>query len=206
MKKRSITKFKLDPKKPPKTDWRAFDAMSDEKRHRAALSDPDCPPASEARLARAPRQGRPSAPNGHCKRPGCRGASARRVACFRLPVSWRSGSGVRRVAQHAPRWHRASHRSATVKQQFASSCGRGAPPTPEPAAAPVGHPPSRSASLLYEAFVSQHFFDCDREIAHSLARCMVNSVCNGGCHRYSCQLAKTLDAQRARFFIEATNE
>ena len=55
MKKRSITRFKLDPKKLPKTDWRTFDAMSDEERHRAALSDPDCPPASEARLARARR-------------------------------------------------------------------------------------------------------------------------------------------------------
>jgi hypothetical protein len=142
MKKRSITRFKLDPKKPPKTDWRAFDAMSDEERHRAALSDPNCPPASEAQLARAPRaggasvaqeaeldagrvrgtisppnrdcarlgtrrapprQGRPGAPNGHCKRPGCGGASARRAACFRLPVRWRSSSGVSRVAQHAPR-------------------------------------------------------------------------------------------------------
>jgi len=55
MKKRSITKFKLDPKRPPKTDWRAFDAMSEGKRHRAALSDPDCPPASAAQLARARR-------------------------------------------------------------------------------------------------------------------------------------------------------
>jgi putative transcriptional regulator len=55
MKKGSITKFKLDPKRPPKTDWRAFDAMSEEKRHRAALSDPDCPPATEAQLARARR-------------------------------------------------------------------------------------------------------------------------------------------------------
>ena len=41
MKKESITRFKLDPKKPPKTDWRAFDAMSEHERHRAALSDPD---------------------------------------------------------------------------------------------------------------------------------------------------------------------
>ena len=53
--KRSITKFKLNPKKPPKTDWRAFDAMSEEQRHRAALSDSDAPPASEAQLARARR-------------------------------------------------------------------------------------------------------------------------------------------------------
>ena len=55
MKKGSITRFKLDPKKPPKTDWRAFDAMSEEERRRAALSDPDCLPASEAQLARARR-------------------------------------------------------------------------------------------------------------------------------------------------------
>jgi putative transcriptional regulator len=55
MKKGSITKFRLDPKKPPKTDWRTFDAVSDEERHRAALADPDCPPATEAQLARARR-------------------------------------------------------------------------------------------------------------------------------------------------------
>jgi putative transcriptional regulator len=55
MKKRSITKFKLNPKRPPKTDWRAFDAMSGEERHRAALSDPDCRPATKAQLARARR-------------------------------------------------------------------------------------------------------------------------------------------------------
>src|SRR5260370_12885199 len=55
MKKGSITRFKLNPKKPPKTDWRAFDAMSDEQRHRAAVSDPNAPPATEAQLARARR-------------------------------------------------------------------------------------------------------------------------------------------------------
>jgi putative transcriptional regulator len=55
MKKGRITKFKLDPKKPPRTDWRAFDAMGAARRHRAALSDPDCPPASAAQLARARR-------------------------------------------------------------------------------------------------------------------------------------------------------
>src|SRR5215471_8684256 len=55
MKKGNITRFKLNPKEPPKTDWRAFDAMSEEQRHRAALSDPDCPPATEAQLARARR-------------------------------------------------------------------------------------------------------------------------------------------------------
>ena len=55
MKKGSITRFRLDPKKRPKTDWRAFDAMSEEERHRAAVSDRDCPPATEAQLARARR-------------------------------------------------------------------------------------------------------------------------------------------------------
>ena len=55
MKKGNITRFRLDPKKPPKTDWRAFDAMSEEERHRAAVSDPDSPPATEAQLARAQR-------------------------------------------------------------------------------------------------------------------------------------------------------
>jgi putative transcriptional regulator len=55
MKKGSITKFKLNPKKPPKRDWRAFDAMTEEERHQAALSDSDAPPATEAQLARARR-------------------------------------------------------------------------------------------------------------------------------------------------------
>jgi putative transcriptional regulator len=55
MKKGNITRFKLNAKKPPKTDWRAFDAMTEEERHRAALSDADCPPATEAQLARARR-------------------------------------------------------------------------------------------------------------------------------------------------------
>jgi putative transcriptional regulator len=55
MKKGNITKFKLNPKKPPKTDWRAFDAMSEAERHQAALSDPDSPPATNAQLARARR-------------------------------------------------------------------------------------------------------------------------------------------------------
>jgi putative transcriptional regulator len=42
-------------KDPPKTDWRAFDAMSEEECHQAALSDPDCPPLTEEQLARARR-------------------------------------------------------------------------------------------------------------------------------------------------------
>jgi putative transcriptional regulator len=55
MKKRNITRFKLNPKKPAKSDWRAFDAMSEAERHHAAVSDPDCPPATETQLARARR-------------------------------------------------------------------------------------------------------------------------------------------------------
>jgi hypothetical protein len=57
MKKGGMTSFKLNPKKPPKTDWRAFDAMSEKERHQATLSDPDCPPATKAQLARARRVG-----------------------------------------------------------------------------------------------------------------------------------------------------
>jgi putative transcriptional regulator len=55
MKKGNTTSFRLDAKKPPKTDWRAFDAMSEAERRRASLSDPDCRPATEAQLARARR-------------------------------------------------------------------------------------------------------------------------------------------------------
>jgi putative transcriptional regulator len=50
--KRKYHGLKLNPKKPPKTDWCAFDAMSEEDRHRAALSDADSPPATDAQLAR----------------------------------------------------------------------------------------------------------------------------------------------------------
>ena len=55
MKKGSTTSFKLNPKKPPKSDWRAFDAMTGAERRRAALSDPNAQPATEAQLARARR-------------------------------------------------------------------------------------------------------------------------------------------------------
>jgi len=55
MKKGSITRFKLDAKKPPKSDWRAFDAMTEQQRHQAALADPDARPATRAQLARARR-------------------------------------------------------------------------------------------------------------------------------------------------------
>jgi hypothetical protein len=55
MKKGKITRFKLNPAKPPKTDWRRSDTMSEDERYRAALSDPDAPLATEAQLARARR-------------------------------------------------------------------------------------------------------------------------------------------------------
>jgi putative transcriptional regulator len=55
MKKGSTTRFKLNPRRPPKSDWRAFDAMSEEDRHRAAVSDPNARPATGAQLARARR-------------------------------------------------------------------------------------------------------------------------------------------------------
>jgi putative transcriptional regulator len=55
MKRGSITRFKLEPKKPLASDWRAFDAMTEEERHRAALSDLEAPPATETQLARARR-------------------------------------------------------------------------------------------------------------------------------------------------------
>ena len=43
---------------PGKPDWTAFDAMSDDERHAAAISDPDNPPLSEddaKRMKRVPR-------------------------------------------------------------------------------------------------------------------------------------------------------
>lgn len=55
MKKGSTRRFTLNPKKPPKTDWRAFDAMSAQERYRAAASDPDAQPATTAQLADARR-------------------------------------------------------------------------------------------------------------------------------------------------------
>ncbi len=55
MKRGSTTKFRLNAKRPPKTDWRAFDAVSAEERNAAAVSDPDALPATQAQLARARR-------------------------------------------------------------------------------------------------------------------------------------------------------
>jgi putative transcriptional regulator len=55
MKKGSTTKFKLNAKRPPKSDWHAFDAMSEADRHKAALADADALPATKTQLARARR-------------------------------------------------------------------------------------------------------------------------------------------------------
>jgi putative transcriptional regulator len=55
MKKDGITRFKLDPKNPPKADWAALDAMSEEESHAAALSDPDAQPLTGQQLARMRR-------------------------------------------------------------------------------------------------------------------------------------------------------
>src|SRR5262245_12344134 len=41
--------------KPSKTDWSRFDAMTEEQRHQAALSDPDAQPLTEADFARMKR-------------------------------------------------------------------------------------------------------------------------------------------------------
>jgi putative transcriptional regulator len=56
VKRRGTTRFTLDPQSPPKSDWTAFDAMSERDRRAAALSDPDCPPATAAQLKRARRR------------------------------------------------------------------------------------------------------------------------------------------------------
>jgi putative transcriptional regulator len=56
MKKDGITKFRLDPNNLKKADWTALNAMTEAESHAAALSDPDCPPATEAMLATARRR------------------------------------------------------------------------------------------------------------------------------------------------------
>lgn len=47
--------FELNPRQPPTTDWSRFDAMNEQQRRAAALSDPDALPASPEQLARARR-------------------------------------------------------------------------------------------------------------------------------------------------------
>ena len=91
MRKENITRFKLNPKSPPKTDWRAFDDMSAEERHRAAVCDPDCPPATEVQLSRARR-----APNVRALRERLNMTLEEFAARFRLPLDtvrdWEQGA------------------------------------------------------------------------------------------------------------------
>lgn len=91
MKSASITRFRLVSKKPPKTDWRSFDAMSEEDRHRAALADPDAQPASEAGLERARR-----APNVRALRRKLNLTQEEFAARFHLPLGtvrdWEQGA------------------------------------------------------------------------------------------------------------------
>jgi putative transcriptional regulator len=91
MKEGSTTRFKLNPKKPPKSDWRAFDRMSEEERHRAAASDPDAPPATEAQLARARR-----VPSVHALRQKLNLTQEQFAARFHLPLGtvrdWEQGA------------------------------------------------------------------------------------------------------------------
>ena len=51
MKKDGITRFKLNAKRPPKTDWRAFDAMSDAERDLRGARMTDARPASTGAMA-----------------------------------------------------------------------------------------------------------------------------------------------------------
>ena len=58
MKDGNTTRITRRPAKAAKTDWTRFDAMSDEQRHQAALSDPDARPLTEddfRRMKRTPR-------------------------------------------------------------------------------------------------------------------------------------------------------
>jgi putative transcriptional regulator len=58
MKDGNTTRITRRQAKSAKTDWTRFDAMSDEQRHQAALSDPDARPLTEddfRRMKRTPR-------------------------------------------------------------------------------------------------------------------------------------------------------
>ena len=105
MKKGSITRFKLNPKKPPKTDWRAFDAMSEEERHRAAVSDSDAPPATDAQLARARR-----VPTVRALRKKLNLTQEEFAARFHLPLGtvrdWEQGASSRQGCASAANGHR----------------------------------------------------------------------------------------------------
>ena len=49
----NITRVKLDPANPPKTDWTRFDARTEAENTAAALADPDAQPWTPEQLARA---------------------------------------------------------------------------------------------------------------------------------------------------------
>src|SRR4051794_40277342 len=51
----TLTRYSPDPKNPYKPDWSRLDAMTDEEKHAAALSDPDAQPLTEEQLARGKR-------------------------------------------------------------------------------------------------------------------------------------------------------
>jgi putative transcriptional regulator len=91
MKREGITKFRLNPKKPPKANWDAFDGMSAKERHQAALSDPDSPPATKAQLARARR-----APDVRALRKMLKLTQEQFAARFHLPLGtvrdWEQGA------------------------------------------------------------------------------------------------------------------
>jgi putative transcriptional regulator len=55
MKSVSITRVKLDPANPPKSDWTQVDKLTEDEIHAAALADPDAQPATPEQLARARR-------------------------------------------------------------------------------------------------------------------------------------------------------
>jgi putative transcriptional regulator len=91
MKGKGTTSFRLDPKRPPKADWRAFDAMTEKERHKAALSDPDSQPATREQLARARR-----VPDVRAVRRQLKMTQAQFAAKFHLPLGtvrdWEQGA------------------------------------------------------------------------------------------------------------------
>jgi putative transcriptional regulator len=91
MKKENTTRFRLDAKNPPNSDWREFDAMTAQQRHQAALSDPDCLPATEAQLAGARR-----VPNVRALREKLKLTQEEFAARFHLPLGtirdWEQGT------------------------------------------------------------------------------------------------------------------
>jgi putative transcriptional regulator len=130
MKRGSITKFRLDPKKPPKSDWRAFDAMSDADRHRAALSDPEALPATKAQLARARR-----VPSVRALRTKLKLTQEEFAARFHLPL------GTVRD------WEQGAHRPDKAAQVLLTIIGRD-PDGVARALARAGQPPVTSSPQL----------------------------------------------------------